>query len=226
MGSMGSRFVSLPSFVGTWVLMMAATMLPSALPFIRRYVALPGRKPWVIDGAALVTAYLAVWALLGLGAYYIYIAFGNARLPGSAALGLALCAVAIYGLTPVRRRFAATCRSICHDIEARQLLGAVSTGARYGVSCVGCSAGVMAVMLVGGMSSLVWMAVAAGPASCWYMMDRTRAAKLSSSGSRSWIAPARLITCAIAGSRRATNRVPRASSCGVATGSVFRRTLT
>ena len=53
-----------------------------------------------------------------------------------------------------------------------------------------------------------WMAVAAAPASCWYMIERTSAAKLSSVGSRKLIGPTRLISAAIAESRRATRRVP------------------
>src|SRR5437899_8794 len=48
------------------------------------------------------------------------------------------------------------------------------------------------------------------------MIERTSAPKLSGAGSRSSIFPARLMSLAIAGSRRATNRVPFAISSGVA----------
>src|SRR6266851_3975776 len=53
-----------------------------------------------------------------------------------------------------------------------------------------------------------WMAVAAAPASCWYTIDRTSAAKLSSLGGRKLIGPTRLMRAAMTGSRRATRRVP------------------
>src|ERR1035437_6081457 len=59
------------------------------------------------------------------------------------------------------------------------------------------------------------MVAAAAPASCWYMMERTSAAKPSSNLSRSLTGPAALMTRAIAGSRRATSRAPRSSSAWV-----------
>jgi hypothetical protein len=69
--------------------------------------------------------------------------------------------------------------------------------------------------------NLPWIVDAAAPASCWYMIDRTNAAKPSGSGSRSSSGPADLMRRAIAGSRRATSLLPLASSCCVEGGSVL-----
>jgi len=67
MSAMESGLGTLPSFIGTWTLMMAAMMLPSALSFIRAYAGLPGRNPWPISTALLVAGYLAVWAVFRHG---------------------------------------------------------------------------------------------------------------------------------------------------------------
>src|SRR5690242_1084033 len=60
------------------------------------------------------------------------------------------------------------------------------------------------------------IAVAAAPASCWYMIDRTSAPKPSESEVSSFILPVRLMSLASAGSFSATSRVPFAICCGVA----------
>src|SRR2546423_1155909 len=59
------------------------------------------------------------------------------------------------------------------------------------------------------------MADAAAPASCWYMIERTSAAKPSGLASRRSMGPARWMSLAIAGSRRATSLVPLAISRAV-----------
>ncbi len=124
MSAMESGLGTLPSFIGTWTLMMAAMMLPSALSFIRAYAGLPGRNPWPI-------------------------------------LGIALCLASVYALTPMRQRFCAGCRTMCDQVTARPGAGAIASGLGYGLNCVGCSAGLMVVMLVAGMSDLAWMVIVA-----------------------------------------------------------------
>ncbi len=159
MGSMGMGLGSPPSFMGTWTVMMAAMMLPSALPLVRAYAGLPGRNPWPIDTGLLVAAYLAVWALFGVGAYYVSSALGTRWPSSDRSLGIALCIASLYALTPVKQRFGIGCRSICSQLTARVGTEAITTGVSYGLNCVGCSVGVMVVMLVAGLSNLVWMVI-------------------------------------------------------------------
>jgi predicted metal-binding membrane protein len=156
---------SLGSFATTWTVMMAAMMLPSAIPlvhgFARRAEGRRGRSPAV---AMLVLVYLAVWLAFGVVCYLAYDALGmpwrHQALAGAGALGLA----ALYALTPLKRISQDRCRKVCalHGVLPFNLVRAGAlAGWRYGLSCVSCSGGLMVAMVLIGTSSLAWMAVLA-----------------------------------------------------------------
>src|SRR5258707_1337336 len=64
---------SLQSFATTWLVMMAAMMLPSALPLVYEFAQnSEGRRGWQVATAALGVAYLSVWLVFGLGCYAVY----------------------------------------------------------------------------------------------------------------------------------------------------------
>ena len=151
----------LPSFSSTWTLMMAAMMLPSAVPFVRRYSALPGRNPWLVDAVILVAAYLAVWSAVGLAAHLLYMTLGMPWPSQVPVLGAAVGLAGLYALTPLHRQFATACRAMCRGAELRSACGSVTKGITYGLNCIGCSAAVMVAMLLAGMSNLVWMMIVA-----------------------------------------------------------------
>jgi predicted metal-binding membrane protein len=78
--------------------------------------------------------------------------------------GAALVIAGLYALTPVKRASEARCRELCAlhgPLPFNLMRSAVAVGARYGLSCLGCSAGLMLAMVLIGMSSLVWMTVLA-----------------------------------------------------------------
>jgi predicted metal-binding membrane protein len=109
-----------------------------------------------------VAGYLAVWTVYGLAAYGLYrlvTAFDTRWLAwderGPYVAGAAIAAVGIYELTPLKRRSLRRCRSVRHRG------GALERGLGHGVDCVTCSAGLMAVLLVLGVMSLLWMALVA-----------------------------------------------------------------
>src|SRR4051794_19753459 len=138
---MGSGLGSLSFFVVTWTAMMAAMMLPSALP-----VALG------LDGVAPFTfavSYVAIWSLAGVGAFAAYPHIH------AAAAGV-LFAAAAYELTPLKRRCLARCRNGVRSAES-----GVTAGGRYGVHCVGSSAGLMLALIALGAMSVTWMLVVA-----------------------------------------------------------------
>lgn len=161
MSGMRMGIGSLASFSATWTLMMAAMMLPSAVPVIRRYSALSGRNPWLVDIAILVAAYLGVWIVVGVAAYSLYMALGMPWPSQVRVLGAALALAGLFALTPPQRRFTAACRAMCRGVGMRSATGSVTKGIVYGLNCVGCSAAAMAVMVVAGMSNLVWMVIVA-----------------------------------------------------------------
>jgi predicted metal-binding membrane protein len=64
---------SLQSFATTWLVMMAAMMLPSALPLLYEFAHnAEGRRGWQVATATLGVAYLSAWLVFGLLCYAIY----------------------------------------------------------------------------------------------------------------------------------------------------------
>jgi predicted metal-binding membrane protein len=156
---------SVASFATTWTVMMAAMMLPSAIPLVYRFARqAEGRRSRAVAVGTLGLVYLAVWLAFGVACYLAYNALGmpwrNQALAGGVALGLA----ALYALTPLKRASQDRCREVCalHGPLPFNLVraGAVA-GWRYGLSCLGCSAGLMVAMVLVGMTSLGWTIVVA-----------------------------------------------------------------
>src|SRR5690606_20850735 len=78
-------------FLGAWTVMMAAMMLPSAVPFFLLY----RRGASGVRTGALAAGYLAVWAVAGVPALLAW------RVPASVAGPLSLAAAGLYQLTPL-----------------------------------------------------------------------------------------------------------------------------
>jgi predicted metal-binding membrane protein len=127
---------SLGFFVAVWVPMMAAMMLPGAVPAAAR-----------LRGALAVPffagSYLVVWTAVGLAVYAVY------RPHGAAVAGALTIAAGLYELTPLKRH----CRKRCRE--------RVRSGFEFGVYCVGSSIGLMVVLLALGAMSITWMALVA-----------------------------------------------------------------
>jgi predicted metal-binding membrane protein len=124
-------------FIGLWVAMMAAMMLPGAVPAVLRRAQAGGAR-----AVPLFTgAYLAVWALAGVAVYATY------RPHGTLAAGVVVIAAAVYEVTPVKRRL----RQRCHETTG--------SGFGFGLCCAGSTAGLMAVLVALGVMSIPWMAV-------------------------------------------------------------------
>ena len=147
------------SFAVAWVAMMAAMMLPSAGPLIFEFArGSEGRRAWPVATAVLALAYLAVWLAFGLVCYGVYVAI---RMPWPNQTwvgGVALVLAGAYALTPVKRANQARCRELCAlhgPLPFNLMRSAIIAGVRYGLSCVGCSAGLMIAMVLIGMSNLL-----------------------------------------------------------------------
>jgi Predicted metal-binding integral membrane protein (DUF2182) len=81
---------SFASFVGFWVAMMAAMMLPGAAVAVFRRARVRGVP-------LFVGAYLGVWTLVGFAAYAFY------RPHGSLVAGALTVAAGLYEFTPLKR---------------------------------------------------------------------------------------------------------------------------
>jgi predicted metal-binding membrane protein len=85
---------SFGSFVGLWVTMMAAMMLPGAAPAVWRRAHAGGR---VLTVPLFVGSYLAVWTLVGVAVYALYRPHGTFAAAPKPAMDVPL-ALAIVGL--------------------------------------------------------------------------------------------------------------------------------
>jgi predicted metal-binding membrane protein len=131
---------SLGFFIGVWVLMMAAMMLPGAAPAVSRFIRAEGRA---LATPVFAGSYIAVWTLVGLAAYALY------RPHGSTTAGALTIAAGVYELTPLKRE----CRQLCRNTTR--------SGFRFGIYCLGSSIGLMVILLSLGVMSLTWMALVA-----------------------------------------------------------------
>jgi predicted metal-binding membrane protein len=136
----GTKLGSLGFFVGLWVVMMGAMMLPGAAPATFRYAQASGRVRAV---PVFLLSYLGVWAVLGPAIYALY------RPHGSVIAGAIVVAAGVYELTPLKQHFRRRCRA-----RAR-------SGFEFGLCCVGSSIGLMGMLVVLGVMSITWMAVTA-----------------------------------------------------------------
>ncbi len=146
-------------FTVSWLLMMAAMMLPSLVP------AAP-----TTGAPAFVAGYLSVWTVAGLAGYLAvegiravdlgWLAWDRA---GRYVAAGVILAAAAYQLSPVKGRYLRRCRDrAAGTIPSRPGFGgALQAGIEHGGHCVGCCWALMAALLALGIMSLVWMAVIA-----------------------------------------------------------------
>ena len=160
-------------YVGIWVTMMAAMMLPSVAPMvlvfarISRERAARGRE--VVPTWLFLAGYLATWTAYGVLAYGVYRALDHVDLGllhwdrgGPYVAGAVLAAAGIYELTPLKRVCLRHCRGPLHFILGAWrpgAMGAVSMGIEHGLFCVGCCWGLMLALFALGVMSVTWMVV-------------------------------------------------------------------
>jgi len=161
MDDMSMGLGPLASFVVAWTVMMAAMMFPSAMPLMFEFARnAERRRGWRVATALLGMTYLGVWLAFGVVCYVLYNVFGmpwpNQALVG----GVALVIAGLYALTPLKRASEARCRALCAvhgPLPFSLMRSALIAGGRYGLSCLGCSAGLMVAMVLIGISNLLWM---------------------------------------------------------------------
>src|SRR5512132_2672856 len=110
----GTDLGGLGWYLGIWVTMTAAMMLPTAAPAVRWVARAARGAPTVLFTAG----YLAVWTAYGLAAYGIFrlvTSFDTRWLAwdrgGPYAAGGAIVAAGLYELTPLKRLSLRRCRS-------------------------------------------------------------------------------------------------------------------
>jgi predicted metal-binding membrane protein len=155
-----------------WIAMMVAMMLPSAAPMILLFAAI-GRKrpeggPPIRATGLFVFGYLVVWAAFSIAATAAQWGLQQAALlspamaTGSAtAAGALLLLAGVYQLTPLKQACLRQCRSPLEFLTRfwqAGSAGAVGMGVRHGLLCLGCCWAMMALLFVGGVMNLLWVA--------------------------------------------------------------------
>jgi len=162
---MTPRLADYPGLALMWVLMGAAMMLPTAAPAIDLLARLSrrletGRARML---AGFTAGYLMAWAGLGLAAAALQLALAMPAggLPGGAGAGALLVLAGLYQLTPVKQACLRKCRNPLGFFLGAWREGpggAVVMGLSHGAICIGCCWALMALMLISGAMSVVWMA--------------------------------------------------------------------
>jgi predicted metal-binding membrane protein len=151
---------SIESFAVTWVLMMAAMMLPSAIPVVIEFArTAERRRRWPVATGVLAVTYLGVWLIFGVACYAIYTALGMPWPNQAVVVGLALALAGVYSSSPIKRASQARCHELCAlhgPLPFSLMKSAAVAGLRYGLGCLGCSAALMVAMVLLGMSNLWW----------------------------------------------------------------------
>jgi predicted metal-binding membrane protein len=165
--------------VAMWWVMMIAMMTPSAAPAIllyaqvHRHAAAQGQVPdRVAPTGAFAAGYLSVWlgfSIVATGLYWLLERTGlvSAVLMGSQSRWLSggvLLAAGVYQLSPLKRVCLARCRTPTEFLSRHWRPGAggaLRLGVLHGAYCVGCCWLLMALLFVGGVMNLVWVAVLA-----------------------------------------------------------------
>ena len=161
------------SFLGMWIVMMVAMMLPTLIPLLQR----DRHSAATTDGARLNRL---TW-LVGLGYFSSWTAFGAGVFP----LGVALATIemqhpALSGAVPIatgvvvliagalqftawKARALASCRELPGHAGSLTAgaLAAVRHGSRLGLQCARCCANLMAILLAIGVMDLRAMTVVA-----------------------------------------------------------------
>jgi predicted metal-binding membrane protein len=158
-----------------WAVMMAAMMLPSAAPMTLIYAAI-ARKALrqgtpLAPASVLVAAYIAIWVTFSVAATLVQWWLERMALLSPMMVSkspffgsVVLIGAGAYQLTPLKQACLKQCRDPAHLFSRYWRTGpaaAFRLGSRLGVYCLGCCWILMALLFVGGVMNLLWVAAIA-----------------------------------------------------------------
>lgn len=165
------------SFVGMWIVMMVAMMLPSLVPMLGRYRQAAGGRACCSAEVPLgrlttlvALGYFFVWTALGVIAFPVGVALATMamQMPRVASAvplvtGAVVVLAGVLQFSAWKARHLACCRGCsAQSLTLRADFGtAWRHGVRLGIHCVYCCAGLTAILLVVGVMDLRAMAVVA-----------------------------------------------------------------
>ena len=165
--------------IAMWWIMMIAMMTPSAAPTILLYARvyrhalaqgqLQGRFAPI---GAFAAGYLSVWLVFSIAAAMLHWTLQHAGLISAMMMGsqsrwlsgTVLIGAGLYQISPLKEVCLRHCRSPASFLSRHwrpNSLGALRLGAIHGAYCVGCCWMLMALLFVGGVMNLAWIAALA-----------------------------------------------------------------
>jgi predicted metal-binding membrane protein len=170
----GEMDTSWPVLVAMWWVMMVAMMIPSAAPLVLLYGRVLRHRaaqdaPAYAPSLFVLAGYLSAWLAFSLGAAALQEALQDADRISAMMLwsksaelsATVLAAAGLYQLSPLKHACLAQCRSPAQFLARHWRPGrggAFRLGALHGAYCVGCCWLLMALLFVGGVMNLLWIA--------------------------------------------------------------------
>jgi len=192
-----------------WAVMMAAMMLPSAVPMVLFYAMIARRRAeqgGPRNSAGLFTAgYVAVWSAFSVAATGLQFGLERAAMlspmmetTSIALAGSVLIAAGLYQWMPLKQTCLRRCRSPLDFVLTNWRegsAGALAMGLKHGSYCLGCCWLLMLLLFVGGVMNLAWIAGLAlfilveklAPAGHW--ISRGAGVLLVIWGAATWLTP-------------------------------------
>jgi predicted metal-binding membrane protein len=171
MGMAAFSLAGAVAYLGAWGVMMAAMMLPSAIPMIALYGAMQRGKAKTgqrgLLAALFTLVYLAAWLAFGIPVYVASVLLGLAAssnplvaswLPYGVAV--VLVGAGIYQLSPLKRTCLRNCQSPFGFLMGHWrsgYAGAIRLAWDHALFCLGCCSALMIVLVVAGAMSLPWV---------------------------------------------------------------------
>jgi len=169
----GTMGLALPPFLGLWIVMMAAMMLPSVAPVAVLWAHVIGAVPAAGARVARMTGflggYLLAWSACGIAAFAALTGAGRLAAESPAAahwLGAAILAGAgAYQFFGRKDKCLRSCRSpigaLLRYMAFRGPSRDVRVGLHHGATCVGCCWGLMVPLIAVGVMNVPVMAALA-----------------------------------------------------------------
>jgi len=170
----GGMDPSLPTVILMWWVMMIAMMTPSAAPLVllyrrvlRYHDSVEART--VTPSMFLLAGYLTAWLAFSICAASLQKVLQPTGLISEMMLwsksaplsAIVLAAAGVYQFSPLKHACLTQCRSPVNFLTAHWrpgVAGSFLLGMRHGIYCVGCCWLLMALLFVGGIMNLVWIA--------------------------------------------------------------------
>ena len=169
----GALPLRLAAFLGVWVVMIGAMMLPTTVVMARLFTAVSASRPHPLPArVAFYGSYLLIWAAFALVAlagdtsvHWVVDHWGWLTEREALVLGTTLVLAGAFQLSPLKDACLRACRSPLAMIMGHYRGGAAGgwvVGVRHGLNCLGCCWALMLVMFGTGVGCLLWMAALTG----------------------------------------------------------------